>query len=193
MPKERFEATIEDFVHRITFTQDHIDDLMTAIEVVWQKRQQETGKDEEVVDKRIKDLRAQTRGIVDKIKLVNSETVIKYMEEDLMTLETQVAELEYEKNRHTQERPVNFEVVMKYAKYFLEHLDYLLLNQGDPLKRADFFSVIFDQTPTYAEIASGTSDMGKLTGINELFKLKNLNKSFLVRERGVEPPHPCGH
>jgi len=47
---------------------------------------------------------------------------------------------------------------MKYAKYFLEHLDYLLLQQIDPVKKADFLGVLFDTTPTYAEIVSGTKE-----------------------------------
>jgi hypothetical protein len=69
---------------------------------------------------------------------------------------------------------------MQYAKYFLQHMDYLLLQQIDPLKKADFFSVIFNEVPTYAEIASVTRDGTELTGINELFKLKNNSVSSLV-------------
>jgi hypothetical protein len=72
-------------------------------------------------------------------------------------------------------------------------MDYLLLKQIDPLKKADFFSVLFNQTPTYAEIASVTAGSGQnvwdLTGVNELFKIKKDTSipdvSFMVRVTGL--------
>jgi hypothetical protein len=107
-----------------------------------------------------------------------------------MQVEQELNKLNDEKERKEKEKPVSFEVVMAYAKYFLQHMDYLLLQQIDPLKKADFFSVIFNETPTYAEIASVTTNSGQnawdLTGINELFKIKkdtpNPDVSFMVRQ-----------
>ena len=115
------------------------------------------------------------------------------MEEDLMKIEEQMEELVCEKERKNAEQPISFDVVKKYAIYFLQHIDQLLLQQIDPVKRADFFGVIFDTTPTYAEIASVTSDgpnnFWDLTGINELFKIQKdgpkLDQSLLVRVQGL--------
>lgn len=181
VPKEKLEATVEAFVRRVTFSEDQIDKLMEAIGIVWQRRQQEFGNDEAVLDERINELQAQAFATVDKIKLLSSQTAIKYMEEELMKVEAEVAKLNEEKEQKQKEQPISFEVVMQYTKYFLQHMDYLLLQQIDPLKKADFFSVIFDQTPTYAEIASVTKDGTELTGINELFKLKINSVSSMVR------------
>lgn len=69
---------------------------------------------------------------------------------------------------------------MQYAKYFLQHMDYLLLQQIDPLKKADFFSRYFRSNTNLAEIASVTKDGTELTGINELFKLKIDSVSSMV-------------
>jgi site-specific DNA recombinase len=179
--KEAFETTIEDFIHKITFTQEHIDDLMKAIEIVWQQRQQETGKGEVVIEQRIQDLQTQAIATVSKIKLLSNETAIKYMEDDLVKLEGQIKELVEQKAKLKGDKPVSFDIVMKYTRYFLEHLDYLLLQQSDPIKKASFFGVIFNQTPTYEQIASGTADPSKLTGINELFKIKRGSISSMVR------------
>ena len=82
---------------------------------------------------------------------------------------------------------------MQYVKYFLEHLDYLLLQQIDPIKKANFFGLLFDKTPTYAEIESGTNLKSEITGLNELFRFKNMNKSLMVREKGLEPSHLAAH
>ncbi|HKU18775.1 MAG TPA: recombinase family protein [Candidatus Saccharimonadales bacterium] len=193
VPKDKLEATVEEFVRKVTFTQEYIDALMTALETVWQQRREELGQDEALIDKRIDELKAQAFATVDKIKLLSSPTAIKFMEDELMQVEQELNKLNEEKEQKEKEKPVSFEVVMAYAKYFLQHMDYLLLQQIDPLKKADFFSVIFNETPTYAEIASVTTDSGTnawdLTGINELFKIKkdtpNPDVSFMVRVTGL--------
>lgn len=185
VPKEKLEAAVEEFVHQITFTQDHIDNVMEAIETVWNKRQQEVNKDEIVIDNRMNELKAQALATVDKIKLLSSATAIKYLEEELMKIEEQMKVLASEKEQKVDKQPVSFDLVLKYARYFLEHMDYLLLQQIDPIKKADFFGVLFNKTPSYAEILSVTAEGTPLTGLNELFKLKNDDVSSLVRVRGL--------
>ncbi len=185
VPKEKLETAVEELVHRVTFTDDHIEDLMKAVEIVWQKRQQDSGKDEAVLDQRIIELKAQALATVDKLKMLSSETAIKYMEEELMRVEDQIVELTSQKDKLKQEQPISFEVVMQYAKYFLQHIDELILHQSNPLKRADFFSVIFDQTPTYAEISSVTTEVADIPGINELFRIRKMPVSSMVRVRGL--------
>ncbi len=63
----------------------------------------------------------------------------------------------------------------------MEHLEELLLQQSNPVAKAEYFGVLFDQLPTYAEIKYGTQNPIGLTGINELFKLKNCPQGALVR------------
>jgi len=64
-------------------------------------------------------------------------------------------------------------------------MDYLLLQQRDPIKKANFFSVLFDEIPSYAEISSVTENIAEITGINELFKVKKMPISSMVRLRGL--------
>jgi hypothetical protein len=185
VPKAKLENAVEEFVHKMVFTDTHINDLMKAVEIVWQKRQQETGNDETAMDAKMGNLRAQALATVGKIKVLSSETAIKYMEEDLMKVEEQIKALADQKEKLKRDQPISFEVVMKYAKYFLQHLESLLLQQGDPVKRAAFFGVLFDQTPSYAEIASVTGDVREITGLNELFKIKEGSVSSMVRVTGL--------
>ena len=108
-----------------------------------------------------------------------------------MKIEAEITELESEKEQKQANEPVDFTVVIKSLKYFLQNLDYLLLKQIDPIKRANFLGVIFNKPPTYEDIVSGPADISKITGINELFTLKNTNKSLMVRPDGFEPPTLC--
>lgn len=180
IPKPTLEATVEEFVHQVTFSQDHIDKVMAAIETVWQKRQEEVSSDEAVIDTRINELKAQAVATVDKIKLLSSATAIKYLEEDLMKIEEEITKLVDEKEQKQAKQPLSFDIVLQYAKYFLQHMDYLLLQQIDPIKKADFFGVLFTKTPSYAEIASVTKEGTDLPKLHELFKLKNQSVSSLV-------------
>src|SRR6185503_15985043 len=108
------EATIEQFVNSVTYSQEYIDQLMEAIETVWQQRQQVVINEQEVIERRIVELRAQAMATVAKLKLLSSETAIKYVEEDLMKLEEQIASLTREKEAKQAKQPVSFDIVMKY-------------------------------------------------------------------------------
>lgn len=189
VPKAKLEDAVENLVNHVTFADDHIQDIMQALESVWQMRHKDDDKDKAALETRLTTLKTQALATVDKIKLLSSQTAIKYMEEDLMKIEEQMEELALEMERKDAEQPISFDVVKKYATYFLQHIDQLILQQIDTAKNADFFGVIFDSPPTYAEIASVTNDEPNnywdLTGINELFKIKKgpsiFDKSLLVR------------
>ena len=189
VPKQEFEDSIVKFTHSIAFSEQHISDLTQAIETVWEQRQHTLGQEETSIDRRINELHAQANATVDKIRLLSSQAAIKYMEDDLMKIEEDITNLKNQKEQKSAENPTSIDVIIKYVKYFLEHLDYLLLQQIDPVKRANFFGVLFDKAPTYQEIISGTQDINKISGINELFTVKKTNLSLMVRERGLEPPH----
>ncbi len=187
VPQAVLEAKVDNFTQALIFAPDHIGEVIAAVKTVWEQRQQVVNQEESTIDVRIEGLQAQTLAMVDKLKLLSSETAIKYVEEDLMKVEEEMNTLKAEKQRKEAAKPLDFSIVLQYVKYFLENLDYLLLKQVDPVKRANFFGLIFNESPTYGDIESGTTNPSKLTGINELFKLKNVKRSLLVGEEGLEP------
>jgi hypothetical protein len=70
--------------------------------------------------------------------------------------------------------------VKSYVRYYLEHLEELLLRHRNPTLQARFFGVIFNEAPTYQDIVSGTPEITKITGVNEVFT----NKKVLERTYG---------
>jgi hypothetical protein len=84
---------------------------------------------------------------MDKIKYLNSELAIKYMEEDIVKIEEQIATLVAEQARVKPKKTVNIETFTSYVRYFLEHLEYLLLHQMNPVAKASYFGLIFDKAP----------------------------------------------
>ena len=189
IPKSKFDETIAKFIERIKVTPEYVDELMSLVETEWNKRQQELHKDDVSIDTRISELKTQEKLIFDKMRILTSEVAIKYMEEDVMKIEDQIATLTSDKEHIVDNKPINIQKVTAYIKYFLEHLEYLVLQQMNSMTNAAFFGVLFDKTPTYQEIYSGTQGNGEITGLNRLFTFARKGEVNLAGAEGFEPPN----
>jgi hypothetical protein len=190
VPQKEFDETITGFVKSITVSPERIEALVAAVMSVWEERQLDVQKVEASTQTRVEALRVQARLIVDKMKYLSSETAIKYMEEDLMKIEAQIIELQTKTEDVAKEKPINMHVIMQYVKYFMEHLDDLLINLSNPVNRAAYFGVLFNKVPTYQEIKDGTQKIAQIPGVNELFSLVKNSDSYVVISPGIEPGLP---
>ena len=189
-PKKEFDKVIEEFVKNLSVSPEYVDALMEYVGEALDRQQLDVNKDAVAMDLRLTELRSQIRVSVDKIKMVNSETTIKYLEEDITKLESEIAELTQERQAKEQQEPVNMEKMKAYVRYFLEHLDELLLHYDNPILQAKYFGAIFNKAPTYENIVSGTPDCSKITGVNEIFKRKMSLSGHLAGVIGLEPTTP---
>lgn len=176
VPQAEFDATIERFVKRIEIAPEHIDTLIGMIEDAWRAQQQQSVQDGQKLLEQRQALETQIRVTVDRMKVVTSETAIKYMEEDIVNAENQIKELDGQLANKA-ENTVDIELVLQYARYLVKHLSEILLDLCNPLRRAAFFGAIFNEMPTYADLVCETHEKSPLTGVNELFKLTALLKS----------------
>jgi len=193
VPKDKFDQTVYSFVERVAVNPERFDEVVQAVLKVWEQRQVKVQDETALRTHKREELEAEVRVIVDKMKLVSSPTAIKYMEEDLAKLEQQISDLETRKDEQEMQRSVDMPTILTYIKYFVEHLKDLLIDHSNPILRARYFGVIFDEVPSFAEIDCGTTKIEKIPGVNELFKLSHSETDSLVRARGLEPPRPCGH
>ena len=137
---------------------------------MWNKRVENVTNDELIIDTKIQSLKASAQATVDKIKYLSSEVAIKYLEADLVKAETEVRQLEDEKIKRVKTiNTINMDNVMEHIGYFLEHIEELLIDTLNPLKRAAFFSLIFDVMPNYTELTSGTPKLAPFLALKERF------------------------
>jgi site-specific DNA recombinase len=190
-PRERFMASINNFTERVQVSPERLDELMQAVLTVWEKKQGQVQHEQEFSAKRREDLEAQIKAIVDKMKLISSEIAIKYMEGDLMKLEQDIKDLDTKKEVIEAREPVDMPTILTYVKYFVIHLKELLVDHCNPILKAKYFGVIFDEVPSYDEIACGSTNISEIPGVNEIFKLAHSDEISLVRTRGLEPPRDC--
>lgn len=113
----------------------------------------------------------------DRMRIVTSETALKYLEEDIVSVEKELAELDEEIARQPNLQ-AEFGQVLQYAKYILEHLPELLLDLCNPLRKAAFFGAIFNKLPTYEQINFETHKNSPPPEVNELFQIRTEYKSL---------------
>lgn len=171
IPKQELEDTIVQFVKRISLPQEQINFIAKLVMTEWERRQKAAENELERYDAQIKELEAEATITVKKLKCLESETAIKFMEGDLISIEQKIKQLKAERDNKAAQEPVNMSQVMGRVKYFLENLDKVLLKQIDPVKKAQFFGVFFNRIPTYEELKTRTENKALLTGIAELFQL----------------------
>jgi site-specific DNA recombinase len=183
--KQDLEDRVAEFVSGIQIAPDKLDSLCEAIEASWEHANVEYRAQLQVFDARVDELRQQASVTVEKIKVLSSTTAIKYMEEDLMKIEKQIETITAQKEELENKKPVEIKTILARARYFVEHLEELLLKQIDPIKKAQFFGAIFDKAPTYEDIKYGTQKTPLFTGVNSLFEASRMDKTHLVNQPDV--------
>jgi hypothetical protein len=66
------------------------------------------------------------------------------MEDDLLSIEEEIKKLESKKIK-TEHEQVDMNELEEVVKYFLEHLENLLITRPNPIQKAAFFGLIFSE------------------------------------------------
>lgn len=185
IPKQELENTVAAFVSNLTVSNEKIETVLEAVRIEWNRRNQSLLQELEGMEERIQELRKDAAATMDKIRVLSSATAIKFMEEDLVRIESQIEDLASQKAKKANEQTTDCSQILARVKYFLEHLDELLQKQIDPIKKAQLFAVIFNRTPTYEEIKIGTPKTPHFTGVSPVFELLKGENSLMVTL-----PHP---
>ncbi len=166
--KADLEQSIMDFTKHLVVSKEQIDRIEELVLTEWENRHIVQQESLASLQLRIDETRDEINLTVGKIKTLTSPTAIKYIEEELMRLEQQLLDLEEQKTLKEAEKPVDMASIMKRVRYFLEHIDELLIKQIDPIKKAQFFGALFEKMPTITEIKAGTPAKALLSSILQM-------------------------
>ena len=137
----------------------------------WNRRQAAADSAVAVIEEQVQELKLESELTLRKIEYLESETAIKFMEEDAARINKRIKDLTMEKSNKADSGHLNIGIVLGRVMYYLEHLDQIMKKQIDPIRKAQFFGAIFNKIPRYSELQSGTKNPRYLTGVNELFRL----------------------
>ena len=187
VPKDQMDEKIVQFIRRIKVNQDQIDLLLDTVRKEFERRQSMTGDDEKTLEKHIQAFKGEAETALSKIMLLSNPTAIAYLENEIDQIHQKITKLEREKQEMKGKKPIDIDRILARVRYFMEHLDLLLLKQSDPHKKAQLFGVLFDELPTYDDLDYGTQKTPLFAGVNSVFRLASLEKSLMVIPRGIEP------
>lgn len=190
VPKDQMDERITQFISRVKVDDKRIEILLATIKDEYTRREALSGDERLVIDKQIQALEAKEEALLSKIVFLSNVTAITYLEKEAAKIHKQIIKLEKEKRQMKDKKPLNIDRILKRARYFLENLDVLLLNQQDPHKKAQLFGVLFDKLPTYDDLDNENQKTPLFTGVNSLFQLALSEQSSLVISPGIEPGLP---
>ena len=156
VPSIEFMETIGKFVKQVKFTDKQIEILKQSAVNLWQEHHSRLEQDNVRIDQQIANLRSQAELVAEKIKYSCSEITMRYIEKELLDIEKEITKLEEAKKQPQLMDQIDMEKVMEIIGFYLEHLEELLLDQSNPLKSAEYFSLLFQEPPTYDDLVFGT-------------------------------------
>ena len=186
VPKDQMDERITQFIGRIKVNQEQVDVLLSTVRKEFERRQTLSGDDDKAIQRRIQALKNEAGAALSKIMLLSNATAIAYLENEIDQIHQKITKLEKERQQMKNKKPIDIDRILARVRYFLEHLDLLLLKQQNPHKKAQLFGVLFDQLPTYDDLDYGTQKTPLFTGVNPVFSLLKLEKSRMVIPRRVE-------
>ncbi len=186
VPKDEMDQKIVEFIRRVKVNDQQIDLLITTIRQEFERRQSLSGDNYQAIDKQIQVLKGQAKATMSKVMLLSNPTAIAYLENEIEQIEQKIIKLEKEKQQMKSKKPINIERILARVRYFMEHLDLLLLNQSDPHRKAQLFGALFTKLPTYDDLDYGNQKTPLFTGVNPIFAFAKLEKSQMVTSRRIE-------
>lgn len=137
-----------------------------------------------MIDGKISTLTQQARDMAKNFATI-APSAQQYLNEELEDVDKQIKQLPLERMDMESKKPMNIDKVIARVKYFVENLDELVVKQIDPVKKAQFFGLIFKVLPTYADLCGRNQNPPLFTGVNPLFQAISGNNFPMVNLRGL--------
>ena len=171
VPKDQMDERIAQFIGRVKVNQEQVDVLLSTVRKEFERRQALSGDDDKAIQRRVQALKNEAEAALGKIMLLSNATAIAYLENEIDQIHQKITKLEKERQQMKNKKPIDIDRILARVRYFLEHLDSLLLKQQDPHKKAQLFGVLFDQLPTYDDLNYGTQKTPLFTGVESCVQL----------------------
>lgn len=163
-----FEDTLKFFCKHIEMTKEERDKAIGKLITQWEKRKSQNTNMNSCVDQQIKEIDSEIEMLTEKIKMVSSPDVIKIFETSIANDIQKKKDLMNKTPEVTLEN-IDFDLLIKNAKYYMEHLPKLLFSKKDKVKDAAMFGLLFDELPSYQDLVNGTPNFSPLIRLNKNF------------------------
>lgn len=174
---------IETLIRHLEFSEEFIQKLRDKLLSRYESRREKAHQDSLNTSKQVQNIQDEQTLIIEKIKQTSSSVVLKALEEDYEKLEKDKAQAIVQRNEVEVEE-VDVQTVINYFRYWMEHLEELLIDEDNPLISARLFSLCFEAPPTIPEIINGTPTLSPLFRLNEEYKKQKETQNGLSLPNG---------
>ena len=186
IPKEKLEQQVSDLLNRIEFNDGLKKRLEEKLIKKYREREAEVVGKAAAMGENVSALKREQESLLLSIGATSSNVVRQGLEKRYEDLERRIGTAIDERDKiEITERDVK--AFVRHAKELVEHPVKMLANNSNPQTQAALFDLVFEEVPTYTQIANGTPKM------SFIFKLKDSSESVKsphVIPRGIEPRFP---
>ena len=172
-----------EYLDKIKFSEEYANLFQESFLESWNEKRQVSMCDSEKAETYVAELVSKRKDILESIKASTSPLVRKALEEEFEDIDHQIDKAK-EKRNEVEKTELDIKVVLRYARYLMEHPGDILADKENNDNRRYLFGLVFDTLPDYNEIVNGTA---KLQPIFQLKRNENMSKEDLVQRVGVEP------
>ena len=179
--KKIFDGNVERFIKSLRFDPDYLASWEATFLNKYREREKEILEDSAGINRSIADLQDEQLAKVREIAASDSAVVKRILTGEVEALDAQIEQTRGVRNQ-LELTEGDIKAFVRDAKEMMEHPSEMLLNAENPMTQRALFGLVFEATPTYDEIISGTP---KLTWIFRLSSEFMPDKSQLVAPRRI--------
>ena len=109
----------------------------------WQKLEAEYDEQVTQLDKRLTAIQGEVEGSLQKIKVLENPSTIKYMENDIARLEQEMIQVEAQRQVLKLKKPYDIQRIRQKLQHIVEHLSETARQQMDGIKKSSAFQPAF--------------------------------------------------
>lgn len=177
---DEFNETVYKYIRQIRFDEGVLNIIENSFYEKWDAKRKEVLNASEVKEKYVAQLITEQINILESIKLTSSQAVRKGLENNYEQLEEKINNARAQRDKQVK-KELNAKLAFKYARYFMENIDELLIDRENMPRQQQLFAMMFDELPTYTQLLNGTANL------NAYFKL-NMDMRDKIESFG-EPEH----
>lgn len=164
--REELHNNLRAFLANLTFTPEITQRFENHLRQVWVGRVGDLNRQLADKNDHIASLRHDADCLFEKIKIAQNPMIVARLEIEYENLFDQIKLLEAKRDeKELSETDANRAI--KWAKYLLENLDELIMNADDEGLRSIFWSLVFGEKPSMAEINNRTAQLSPLVRLKD--------------------------
>ncbi|NQV12424.1 recombinase family protein, partial [Candidatus Uhrbacteria bacterium] len=179
--KTDFEESIKSYISNIEPSDEFLKSLDRSLLKVYRRRQKDLAHVSSQIDVNVSELKKRKEQALETLLESSSNVVRKELETRIEKLDADITQAQ-EKREKIEVSEYDISAFINHVKFFVEHLDKLLLDNSNMARQQALFTLVFDEMPSYQEVNSGTP---KLSLMFETKRTHRIDESLMVTPGGV--------